>query len=135
LVLLVTPLASEIKFDVPSSYKSLTIIRCPDGQSNNPYLAIDPASRYCKIPIPQWDMRERHLKNKLRLESGVCLINRFGDSMISRSLYSSTFAASIRSQEDLLQDESTSWERRKGLVAGILGSLVAGGTTAFKLYS
>lgn len=135
LVLLITPLASEIKFNVPKCYTTFSIIRCPHSHSDGPYLAIDPTSRYCNIPLPMWDMRQKHLKHTLRLESGVCLINRFGNLGSSTSRYSSDFQAKIRSEAERLQDNHTSWEQRKGIVAFILGALVGGGTTAAKLYT
>jgi hypothetical protein len=132
LVLLVTPFADEITFDVPSRFKSLTIIRCLHRQAESPYLAIDSESTYCGIPLPQWDVRKRKLDHKLELQSGVCLINRFGDPM--DRAFSSEFEAAIKSQADRLQDKKLSMNQRKGLVASILGGLVAG-TTAFKVYT
>jgi hypothetical protein len=48
--------------------------------------------------------------------------------------FSSEFEAAIKSQADRLQDKKLSMNERKGLVASILGGLVAG-TTAFKVYT
>lgn len=132
LVLLVTPFADEIKFDVPSRFKSLTIIRCQHSQAESPYLAIDSESTYCGIPVPQWDVRKRKLDHKLVLQSGVCLIDRFGDPM--DRAFSSEVEAAIKSQADRLQDKNLTMNQRKALVASILGGLVAG-TTAFKVYT
>ncbi|PVH71940.1 hypothetical protein DL98DRAFT_660336 [Cadophora sp. DSE1049] len=136
LVLLVTPLASWIKFDVPKCYKKFILVGCPKTDSDALCLAIDPTSRYCKIPFPRWDTRQRHLEHDLQLKSRAGLVNQFGNPRSSTTLFSSDFQSDIRSQAERLQDSQTTWKERRGIVASILGGLVGGSAAmAAKLYT
>lgn len=133
LVLLVSPSASRIKFDVPRCYNHFILVGCPATRADASCLVIDPTSRYCKIPFTEWDRREKYLGHKLRLESRACLI--FGSPRTSTTHFSNDFTAEMRFEAERLRDKRTTWKERRGIVAFILGGLVGGGTMAAKLYT
>ncbi|CZR59479.1 uncharacterized protein PAC_09371 [Phialocephala subalpina] len=124
LILVVSPYVATIRFDVPTRFTDLTIIRCPEDEGSTNYLSINPRSTYCNIPIPRWDMREIYLDRELKLGLGVGLV---ADFMGSTSSFSSGYRDEIKRQTEQLQNPKGSWKERKSWVAGLLG-LISGGS-------